>query len=612
VQFWKVYDLYQPFKVHLWPMVKCVPTFLGMYLVVAFGSSLDVAAIQMDLGKPLDINRELMVVGAANTLSGFTGGFTGSYIFSQTIFLMRAGVDNRLATWFATVLQFLFFLMPTSPLPYVPNFFFGALLVFIMLDLSVDWLWHARRKLSLLEYGNLWAALALIIVFDLELGMLLGCLVCALGFVFTYARMTSFEFVEGRARVVRSRYHAAVLSHAQQTHALSCIQLNGYIFFGSSTAIVDQVRLALDNFDEGIEDPDQELQNPQHHFLRPELYTRWRQHIVLDFSRAIGLDATAARSFAELRHLCAAHDAILIFAGMSPAVQSLLKNHGALDGADVHSFTSTNEALKWSEQEHLTGYDQSVMPLDVVCGTVPTIVDILSYFLDLDVDRHPASPRSNPMGRFPTCDAQLRAELANGKEIIAAHFKKQVLRCGEVLFRKGDLSRGMWFVGDGQVSLTATESTTAPGPLNNRQKRPSIVRRMTLGSRNLESITVSSNSLNNMDSSSVGDASASGNGSALSLRDSAKQEGADADAGSDLITLQFGVGAAVGDMDFMLDQRRSYSACVTSDTATLYMLSGGALEQMLAEAPKLAAVVHAVMLKSTYRSTAQFFEGYNL
>ena len=44
------------------------------------------------------------------------------------------------------MLQFLFFLMPTSPLPYVPNFFFGALLVFIMLDLSVDWLWHARNK----------------------------------------------------------------------------------------------------------------------------------------------------------------------------------------------------------------------------------------------------------------------------------------------------------------------------------------------------------------------------------------------------------------------------------------------------------------------------------
>ena len=45
----------------------------------------------------------------------------------------------------------------------------------------------------------------------------------------------------------------------------------------------------------------QELNNPQHHYLRPELYTRWRQHIMLDFSRAIGLDATAARSFAELR-----------------------------------------------------------------------------------------------------------------------------------------------------------------------------------------------------------------------------------------------------------------------------------------------------------------------
>jgi SulP family sulfate permease len=55
-----------------------------------------------------------------------SGGFTGSYIFSQTIFLMRAGVDSKLACWAATVLQFGFFLMPTSPLPYIPNFFFGC------------------------------------------------------------------------------------------------------------------------------------------------------------------------------------------------------------------------------------------------------------------------------------------------------------------------------------------------------------------------------------------------------------------------------------------------------------------------------------------------------
>jgi len=38
-----------------------------MYVVVAFSSSLDVAAIQMDMGRQLDFNHELITVGAPRT-----------------------------------------------------------------------------------------------------------------------------------------------------------------------------------------------------------------------------------------------------------------------------------------------------------------------------------------------------------------------------------------------------------------------------------------------------------------------------------------------------------------------------------------------------------------
>ena len=50
----------------------------------------------MDVGKPLDVNSELQVVGWSNVVSGMCGGFTGSYIFSQTIFTCRSGCHTRL------------------------------------------------------------------------------------------------------------------------------------------------------------------------------------------------------------------------------------------------------------------------------------------------------------------------------------------------------------------------------------------------------------------------------------------------------------------------------------------------------------------------------------
>lgn len=50
------------------------------------------AAIQQDMPTPLDFNRELITVGISNTVVGALGvGYTGSYIFSQTVFTMRAG-----------------------------------------------------------------------------------------------------------------------------------------------------------------------------------------------------------------------------------------------------------------------------------------------------------------------------------------------------------------------------------------------------------------------------------------------------------------------------------------------------------------------------------------
>ncbi len=102
-----------------------------MVFVVSFSSCLDVAAIAMDMGEALDTNNELMTVGISNckqdlifcitvmalhifltldsaftlasVVSGLTGGLTGSYIFSQTIFTFRTGCRSR---WIGVLVRF--------------------------------------------------------------------------------------------------------------------------------------------------------------------------------------------------------------------------------------------------------------------------------------------------------------------------------------------------------------------------------------------------------------------------------------------------------------------------------------------------------------------------
>lgn len=149
-------------------------TLLSMIFVVALSSSLDVAAIELELKQPLNYNHELKTVGLSNVISGLTGGYTGSYIFSQSIFSLRAGIRSRLAGYVLAFCEFLVFVLPFPILAYIPSFFFGSLLIMICIDLMHEWLWDVRAKISKAEYCLCLITFLLIQIAGVEYGILAG------------------------------------------------------------------------------------------------------------------------------------------------------------------------------------------------------------------------------------------------------------------------------------------------------------------------------------------------------------------------------------------------------------------------------------------------------
>ena len=147
---------------------------VSMILVVALSSSLDVAAIELEMKTPLNYNGELIMVGISNVISGLTGGYTGSYIFSQTIFSLRAGVQERLSGFVLAATQIAVIVTPFPILTYVPNFFYGSLLSMICIDLVYEWLWDFRSKATTAEYVIGLSTFGLINALGVEYGIIAG------------------------------------------------------------------------------------------------------------------------------------------------------------------------------------------------------------------------------------------------------------------------------------------------------------------------------------------------------------------------------------------------------------------------------------------------------
>ena len=101
---------------------------------------------------------------------------TGSYIFSQSIFSLRSGIQSRVAGYTLAATQLLFLIMPFDLLAYVPSFVFGSLLIMICIDLVNEWLWEVRYKVTRVEYCICLTTFMSIQLIGVEGGILFGAL----------------------------------------------------------------------------------------------------------------------------------------------------------------------------------------------------------------------------------------------------------------------------------------------------------------------------------------------------------------------------------------------------------------------------------------------------
>lgn len=252
--FWDVWSEVKPSEIRYDVLPAQFGTFMGLFLVTAFTSTLDFAALEMATNTPLDINEGLKLYGWTDVICGCLGGYTGSYTFSLTTIAWVSGIQTRICGATVAVCQLLIFASPFSITCYVPLFFFGAVLAFIGFNLMYEWLLLSTGRFLIREYCIIIGTFLVIAVTNVQQGMLGGVVFAAVNFIYSYAAKGSYaEITAVGSGVVRNFNERNWLAATGQ---IVRVELHGYLFFGSSY-IADNIL----NF--VVLDPQRRPQDPQ-------------------------------------------------------------------------------------------------------------------------------------------------------------------------------------------------------------------------------------------------------------------------------------------------------------------------------------------------------------
>lgn len=422
-----VFHLFDPAAVRWAFIPRQIVNVVGLVLIVSFGSSLDVAAIQAEMaGQIIDYDVELTTIGIGNLASGVIGGATGSYIFSQTIFSAKRGVRSRFNGLVVCLGEALLFLLPADFLQYLPNSYVGGIMCLFGIDIMSDWLIRSRALMARSEYALVWVSFGCTMwlsskdTFGVIEGMALGTVAASLVFVGQYmSARDNWQAVPGRSSVVRPPRERRLLNKGYQS--ILAVSLNGFAFFGAS------MRMA-----QGIE---------------AEAERRGARFVCLDLGRISGIDSTATD---QMRLLVLALERmgvrVLLSSLRSKTSQRLLEAHGVI-GPDVEGrpvFPTLDQALIHCEEQLIHGSTGGMSPARRGASCEQPLETLLLDYVDGFV-----SERS------------VAAANAAAAKALTEYFQRIKLEPMQMLFDQEEPADAIFVIAAGSVRVSSHREWTA-------------------------------------------------------------------------------------------------------------------------------------------------------
>ncbi len=318
-----------------WPAILGQGGTIAVVLVLSAVSLLmNASALELAIGQDIQLNRELQSAGIANLLSGLGGGMVGYQTLSLSTFSYRNGARSWLPGVVAGVICAGILLFGSTFLVYFPKPILGGLLFYLGLDFLVEWVINGWRKLSHADYAVVLLILVVIAATNFLLGVGVGLVAAVILFVVNYSRFNivhhALSGAEMSSNVERCSYHQRVLAN-QLGRQIHILELQGFIFFGTANALLDQIRTRLVDANQ------------------PPV-----RYILLDFCRVNGLDSSAVISFVKAKQLAQAQKTTLVLTHLTGPMEHRLEMDGLSESDPaVRIFPDLDHGLEWCEEQLL-------------------------------------------------------------------------------------------------------------------------------------------------------------------------------------------------------------------------------------------------------------------
>jgi SulP family sulfate permease len=300
-------------------------------IITTAGAMMNVSGIELDTRRDVDLNAELRAIGTGNLLSGLFGGIPGFPAVSTTMLAERLGAWYRATGIVTGVVAIAALAFAPQVFARVPVPMLGALLIWVGVSLTIDWLIRPMRTLPRSEYAIILIILGVSIAAGLPAGIGMGLLMALVLFAVTYARVDGVRFVAtGRDLHSRNITPERRSQMAERGEAIAVIKLAGFMFFGTADRIVQRIvgQSAAAGAGNG-----------------------W--YAILDFSRVAGFDSSTVLSFERLRRIAERDGFRVVFAGLGPLAERLAASGLDIGTAPFHRTADLDSALDWAEGQVL-------------------------------------------------------------------------------------------------------------------------------------------------------------------------------------------------------------------------------------------------------------------